>query len=158
MLTKGDLLDAAFGDIGLASYVFDLEADEQERALRSMDSYMAMLSIKGIRVGYQLSEKPSDSSLNQLSGLPAYAIDAVTKNVALRLAPLYNKMPSQDLRNQAKEAYNALLTAVSTIPSMQNTSILPTGAGNRYNRRLNNTFYKEQDTLTANNSTLDLDK
>lgn len=156
MWTKFQLLDEAFGDIGLASYIFDIEAEEQEKALRQLDMMMSNWGIKGIRVGYQLSQTPDDSSINKDSGLPEYAIEAVTKALAIRLAPKYNKMPSPLLLAQAKESYNTLLTAISTIPEVQNTSILPRGTGNRYHGRMNQNFYQETDDLTANNSTLDL--
>lgn len=147
MLTKGELIDGAFGDIGLASYVFDIEPEEQEAALRQLDSMVATWSIKGINIGYQLSSSTSDSSINQVSGVPQFAIEAIEKNLALRLAPKYNKQVSLDLKAQAKEAYNALLTAISIVPEMQNTSILPIGSGNRFQRNINNVFYQQTDDL-----------
>ena len=53
--TKRQFINAALEEIGLASYVFDIQPEELESALRRLDAMMADWNAKGIRIGYPLS-------------------------------------------------------------------------------------------------------
>jgi hypothetical protein len=50
--TKRQFISAAFEEIGLASYVFDLQPEQLQSALRRLDAMMADWNAKGIRLGY----------------------------------------------------------------------------------------------------------
>lgn len=49
--TKRDIVAMAFEEIGLAGYVFDLQPQQLEGALRRLDSMMATWNGKGLRLG-----------------------------------------------------------------------------------------------------------
>ena len=72
--TKRDIVEQAFEEIGLASYVFDLQPQQLESALRRLDAMMATWNAKGIRLGYPLPSSPADSDLDQEVGVPDNAI------------------------------------------------------------------------------------
>lgn len=137
--TKRELIAQAFAEIGFG-LDFNVTQDDQESALRRLDSMMAEWNGKGIRVSYLLPSSPDEADIDADSGLPDVASEAVFMNLAIRLAPGYGKALSQDTRITAKLGYNTLLSrAVFPTPQpMPNT--MPVGAGNkpwRYGR----TFY-----------------
>jgi hypothetical protein len=130
MLTKKQLIDLAFAEIGFGPD-FNVTADDQEAALKRMDSMMGTWNAKGIRVGYLLPNEPDEADINALSGVTDAAQEAVYMNLAIRIAPGYGKAISQDTRITARQGYDVLLSrAVFPEPQpMPNT--MPRGAGNR---------------------------
>ena len=52
--TKRDIVNQAFGEIGMADYVFDLQPQQLDSALRQLDMMMATWNGKGIRIGYPI--------------------------------------------------------------------------------------------------------
>ena len=128
--TKEDYINAAFEEIGLAVYVFDLQPEQMAGALKKLDSLMASWNAKGIRVGYPLPNSPSDSRLDQETNVPDAANEAIYLNLALRLAPTVGKVISQQTRVDARRAYKTLLVKVAEVEEMQ-LHDLPRGAGNK---------------------------
>lgn len=147
MWTKRQLIDQAFSEIGFG-LDFNVTPDENENALRRLDSMMAEWNGKGIRVGYALISTPDDGDIDSDSGVPDVAVEAIYMNLAIRLAPGYGKTLSQDTRITAKQGYNTLL-ARAVFPTPQPMpSTMPRGAGNR--RYGVNTFYPTpQEVLDA---------
>jgi hypothetical protein len=138
--TKQQLIEQAFGELALASYIYDLSPEELQAALRRMDAMLATWNAAGIRLGYPLPSSPSGSNLNDESGLPDAAIEAVYLNLAIRTAASKGKQLSQDTRNAAKAAYDVLLMRAAMPPEMQYRSGIPAGAGNKPWRMQNNPF------------------
>lgn len=128
--SKQELIAQAMLEIGLSAE-FNIEPEEYEAALRSLDSMMATWSAKGVGVGYLLANSPELSDISSDSGVASYAIEAVYLNLAPRLAPRYGKTVSQNTLVSAKQAYDlVLLKSVFPNPQpMPNT--MPRGAGNR---------------------------
>ena len=62
MPTKQSLVNRAFSNIGIASYVFDISPEEIQDAVTRLDDMMAEWDGQGIRIGYVLlaNEIPSD--------------------------------------------------------------------------------------------------
>ena len=129
--TKRQFISQSLLEIGLGED-FNLQPEEFESALRSLDSMMAMWNGKGIRLGYLLPHTPDDSDIDSLSGVPDYANEAIYLNLAIRLAPRYGKVISVDTKITAKQAYDVLMSrSVAPMPQpMPNT--MPIGAGNKY--------------------------
>jgi hypothetical protein len=138
--TKRQLIEQAFGELALASYVFDLTPEELDAAVRRMDAMLATWNAAGIRLGYALTSSPDDSDLEQDSGLPDAAFEAVYLNLAVRTAASKGKVLSQDTRNAAKAAYDVLLMRAAMPPEMQNRANIPAGAGNKSWRSVNAPF------------------
>jgi hypothetical protein len=49
--SKRQFVEAAFEEIGLASYVFDLQPEQIDSACRRLDTMMAQWNAVGIRLG-----------------------------------------------------------------------------------------------------------
>lgn len=132
MFTKRMLINAAFEELALAGFVFDITPDEQVSALRRLDSMMATWGGPGIgiRIGYNATVNPGNSDPDQESGIPDWANEAVYLNLAIRLAAGYGKTLAKSTTVPAKFAYDALVSAIgSEIPQVQPLGNLPIGAG-----------------------------
>jgi len=149
--TKREIINQAFEEIGLAGYVFDLQPQQLEGALRRLDAMMATWNGKGIRLGYPLPSSPADSDLDQETGVPDNAIEAMVLNLAVRLAPGFGKTVSPDTKGNAKRAYNEIVANSAMPIEMQlGSQTIPSGAGNKGWRYYNNPFLREpQDPLTV---------
>jgi hypothetical protein len=129
--SKREIILAAFEEIGIASYVFDLQAEQLQSALRKLDSMMSMWESKGIRIGYTSVSTPDNSDMDDQSGLPSKAIEAVTLNLAIRLAPSFGKSVPMEIHKGAKQAYVALLSASASPVESVLANTLPLGAGSK---------------------------
>ena len=149
--TKRDIVSMAFQEIGLSAYVFDLQPQQIEGALRQLDMMMATWNGKGVRIGYPLPSAPGDSDLDQPTNVPDMALEAMYLNLAIRISSGYGKTVSPDTKASAKRAYNQMLSH-STLPiEMQiGNETIPSGAGNKGWRYYNNPFLRApQDPLTV---------
>lgn len=130
--TKKQFIEDALAEIGIASYVFDVEAEQLNNALHKLDSMMATWNYKGIRVGYPLPSSPDGSNINQQTNVPDSANEAIVLNLAVRLSPSYGKVVQIETKALAKEAYNVLLS-LATMPKEISLGTLPKGAGHKCN-------------------------
>lgn len=128
--SKRQIIEEAYGEIGMASYVFDLDVDVLQRALRRLDSMMAEWNGRGIRLGYPIPASPDDSDLDELAQVPDWANEAVILNLAVRLAPGHGKTVSPQTLFAAKRAMDGVLARVAMPPEVQITG-LPRGAGSK---------------------------
>ena len=108
--SKQQFVTAAFEELGLAAYVFDLAPQDLQTALRRLDAMMAEWNAKGIRLGYPLPGSPQDASLTDPSGVPDSANETIITNLALRLAPGFGKQVAAQTMATAKMGYNTLLS------------------------------------------------
>ena len=143
MWTKRELVNEAFAELALAGHQFDLEPEEMQTALRRMDAMVAAWEAKGIRIGYALPSGPSSSDLDDASGIPDAAVQAVFLGLAVQLAPGFGKTLPPETRKSARDAYDALLIAAAQPPEQQLTSNLPMGAGFKRRERI---FFPIPDT------------
>lgn len=135
MFTKRQLINAAFEEIGLASYTFDMSPEELQSAVLRLDALMATWGTVGIRIGYNATLDPLNSDPDQDSGVPDWANEAIFLALARRIAPSFGKLVSQDTKTNGKFAYDAMMSRITaTPPQMQYVGALPAGAGNRRRR------------------------
>lgn len=127
--SKQQFVTAAFEELGLAAYVFDLAPEDLQTALRRLDSMMAEWNAKGIRLAYPLPGSPQDASLTEPSQVPDSANEAIITNLALRLAPGFGKQPMPMTMATAKAAYNTLLSRAAMPEEQQLPGTMPAGAG-----------------------------
>ena len=135
--TKRQFIEAAFQEIGLASYVYDLQPEQLELAMRRMDAMLANWNAKNIKIGYPIPSSPENSDLDSETDVPDSANMAIILNLAVQLAPGYGKVVSQDTKMMAKDAYRSLIIASVRPREMALPSTLPAGAGHKphiYNR------------------------
>lgn len=129
--TKRQFVEQAFGEVGLAAYVYDLTPEQMQSALRRLDAMMAAWNGKGIRLGYPLPASPQDSDLDTQTNVPDSANEAIYSNLAVRLGPGFGKAISPDLKSTAKYGYDLLLSRATMPPQAQLPGTMPAGAGNR---------------------------
>jgi hypothetical protein len=129
--SKRQFVAAAFEEIGLASYAFDLQPQQFESALRRLDAMMASWNALGIRLGYPLPSSPQFSDLDAESEVPDSANEAIITNLAIKLAPGYGKQVMPETKAKAKETYNTLLSRAAVPMEQQLPSTMPSGAGNK---------------------------
>lgn len=128
--TKRQLVEQAFDEIGLASYVFDISPEQMNSSLRKMDSMMAVWDSLGIRIGYTLPADAEGSDLDDDSGLQVSANQAVYTNLAILIAPSVGKVVSNETKIAASRSYAALLS-LAAMPQPQQLPVMPRGAGNK---------------------------
>jgi hypothetical protein len=129
--SKRQFISQAMEEIGLASYVFDLQPEQLESALRRLDAMMAEWNGRGLRLGYPIPGSPQDSNLDEASGVPDNANEAIYLNLALRLAPSYGKQVSSQTMSAASRALSTVSLRLTTPPKMQLPGSMPAGAGNK---------------------------
>ena len=129
--SKRQFVAAAFEEIGLASYVFDLQPEQLQSAMRRLDAMMADWNGKGIQLGYPLPGSPQDSDLDEPSEVPDSANQAIITNLAIRIAPSYGKVVMLETKAVAKDSYNTLLSRAAMPPEQQLPGTMPSGAGNK---------------------------
>lgn len=147
--TKRQFVDAAFAEVGYASYAFDLDPEQLQEALRRLDAMLATWNGQGIRLGYLIPSSPEDSSLDDESGVPDSANEAVYSNLAIRVAPIIGKIVSQETRSTARAAYQVLLSRAAMPEEQQLPGSMPAGAGNKPWRTQNPFLQPPTDPLLA---------
>ncbi|AVR10299.1 MULTISPECIES: packaged DNA stabilization gp4 family protein [pseudomallei group] len=148
MTTKGELVAAAYEEIALAGYVFDLTSEERDTALKRLERMAAAWDARGIRIGYNLAG--SQASLNDAAGIPDWAEEAFYTNLAKRIAPTLGKQLSAETMRAAADGYRTLLIGNYEIPQMQMPRHMPIGLGNRRNTK-NQQFFAPVDRVTTTN-------
>jgi hypothetical protein len=128
--TKRQFVQAALSEIGLATYAFDLSADQIEQALWRLDAMLGEWNDRGIRLGYPLPANPNNSDATDDSGIPDSAYEAVITNLALKLAPSYGKTVGNETRATARQSLNTLY-ALSAKPKEMRIQDIPMGAGHK---------------------------
>lgn len=140
--SKRQFVAAAFEEIGLASYVFDLQPEQLQSALRRIDAMMADWNGKGIRLGYPLPGSPQDSDLDEPTLVPDWANEAIITNGAVRIAPGYGKQVMVETKAIAKQSYDTLLQRATAPIPQQLPATMPAGAGNKPWRVYDNPFIR----------------
>ena len=129
--TKRQFVEQAYEEIGYAGYVFDLEPEQLQSAMRRMDAMLATWNAKGIRIGYPLPSSPQNSDLDDETNVPDSANEAIYTNLAIRLSPPIGKTISAETRMVAKDSFNTLLILAAVPPEMQLPNTMPAGSGNK---------------------------
>jgi hypothetical protein len=140
--TKRQFISAAFEEIGLASYVFDLSPEQLESALHRLDAMMADWNAKGIRLAYPIPSSPQDSDLDEETNVPDSAYEAIICSLAIRLAPRFGKAVMIETKTTAKQGYDILLQRATFPIEQQLPSTMPSGAGNKPWRMQNDPYIR----------------
>ena len=127
--TKRQLIELAFNEIGLGTYVFDLTPDQLLNALRRLDAQMSLWLSKGIDLTYNFPTAPAIGDLDDDSGIPDRAVLAVAISLGIALAPTYGKQVPIEIKVAARDAYKDVVRVATVIPEMVLPQTLPIGAG-----------------------------
>jgi len=134
--TKKQIIEQAFEEIGLASYIFDLTPDQLQSALRRLDLLVGSWLAKNIRISYPLPTSPQDSNIDQEIDVPIQFNEALVLNLAVRLAPSYGKALTPETKANAKLMYDQLLVEAAAPIEQQYVKTLPLGAGYKRTERV----------------------
>lgn len=126
--TKRQFIEQAFDELGLASYDFDLQPEQLNSALIKLDAMMATWNALAIKINYPLFV---ESDMDDDTGVLDAANEAIYLNLALRLAGSLGKALTQDQKQNAKEAKDALMLSTLNVQKINLPSSLPIGAGNK---------------------------
>ena len=127
--TKRQFIYAAFEELALADYVFDLSPEQIQSAIARLESYVGRL--KGINIHWPFSNLPTSANLDADTNCPDYANEAIFLNLAIALAPSYGKALSVDTRKNAIDAYNTMVTWSSDLPPTKQVPSMLAGAGSK---------------------------
>lgn len=131
--TKRQLVEMAFEECGLDPYEFNPTPQEYATALRRLDALMLVFEGPGnnLPMGYNAPVVFGQSDLSDVSGIPDIAIDAVSQQLALRIAPNLGKTLSAETKAAYSQNLAAMRTAFSVIPERALQPGTPRGAGNK---------------------------
>lgn len=129
--SKRQYVLAAFEELGLASYVFDLQPNDLESALRRLDSMMAEWNNRGLRLSYPIPGSPEFSDIDAVTNVPDLANDAIITNLALKIAPSFGKAVSNETKISAKMSMNSMYIKFAQPIEQQLAPIVPLGAGSK---------------------------
>lgn len=129
--TKRQYVEQALVEIGLAGYIFDITPEELNSALRQLDSMIAAWNAKGIRLGWPMPSSPQNSDLDDPTETADSANEAISLNLAIRVAPTFGKAIAPETKAFAKQAYDTLLIQAAMPMQRQMPAEMPLGAGNK---------------------------
>ena len=142
-LTNRKLIESAYRAVGLNAAIFDLTPDDLQNALDDLGPMLAGWAKKGIRISY------AGGGIEDESGIPDYAVEAVTLNFGIKLGEQLGKQIAPNASGNAKRAYNDLLTATAQTPNVRrDVDYVPSGAGN-YNWDGRITLVPDPEPLTT---------
>ena len=149
--SKRQFVVAAYEELGLASYVFDLTPEPIEGALRRLDAMMATWNAQGIRLSYPIPGSPENSDIDAETTVPDSANEAIITGLAVRLAPSIGKSVHPETKVAAKFAYDALAARACQPIEMRLPTSMPSGSGTKPWRRDQPFLYPTDPGIDAGN-------
>lgn len=138
--TKGELATEALEDIG-----FDLpiDADDLSKAVKRLERMVTGWANNGVYIPYLRTAPalPTDDS-----GVRANDENALIQNLGVIMANVFSVILPPNYAGEARDLYTKLIPV--ELPTSQNDSMLPTGAGGRiYNNYLFDDYYQNPDQI-----------
>lgn len=136
-MTYLDIIAGALKHLTVLSAETELTAAEAQDGLTDLNDMGVEWEVSGISVGFVAS-----LDVNSQLDLPRHSVAAFKANLALRLAPQYEKLVSASLVNLADTTLDALLNVVDFIGPVELPDTLPVGSGNECPDVLNRQFFQ----------------
>jgi hypothetical protein len=140
MYSKRGLIDQAFAELGLASYVFDLEPAQVQQAAARLDQIAAIAQQSGLSFGYPNGEDDS-VDVNTVLPIPLAVCAWLVLRLAITLAPSMGKTVQPSTVVGEAHAYNAVLTRFAKPIEQQMPETMPYGSGNKFQAAFGRRFY-----------------
>ncbi len=137
-MTYLDIITGALQHLTVITAETELTAAEAQDGLNDLNDMGAEWEVSGPRVGFMPS-----LDVNSQINLPRHAVAAYKANLALRLAPQYEKLVTASLAQLASGALTSLLTAVDFLGPVELPDTLPVGSGNECPDVLNRQFFPQ---------------
>ena len=149
--TKRQIIEAAFEEIGYAAYTFDIQAEQYQSALNRLDAMIATWKKRGLVLDYALPAAQGGSSLDDNSEIDDHQ-EAIFLNLALKIAPIVGKVPSQETKAAAAIAFRELQSTSTARTEWSTPKNLPVGAGNKPYRSGYDEFFSGSATASTSSS------
>ncbi|HDU2653330.1 TPA: recombinase RmuC [Yersinia enterocolitica] len=164
LTTKGDLVNNALrkGTIASDATLTDVEPQSVADGLLDLEMMMAEWLITpdlGIDVGYIFSEDGVEVAPEDPHGLPAYALNAVILNLALRILPDYAIEGSPSVVTKARFGKETLVKSSAAKKAKKAKAKagypnrMPIGSGNRLLTLNGHNYFHNRDEDNADDST-----
>lgn len=126
MTTMREVIQDAFEEIGVKTAEVSLTADELQSGIRRCNDMLIAWSDLGYIVGY-IEVLNGDDKMN----IDRSAVGAVKYNLAMKLAPSYQKVVTPALAGNASNSFDILMASGPGIGEVAFPDTLPFGSGNR---------------------------
>ena len=126
MTTMLEVVNDAFEEIDVKVAEQDLQSDELQAGIRRCNDLLSSWDDIGFIVGYT----PVLNGHDDL-GIEASAVRAIKANLAVKLAPSFQKPVTIDLRLEASESLDLMINANIFIGNVEFPDTLPLGSGNQ---------------------------
>ncbi|TNE61197.1 MAG: hypothetical protein EP341_00840 [Sphingomonadales bacterium] len=144
MTTKRQIIQLSFDQLGMGTYVYDMQTEDWTSGLMRLNALMAEWGLSDIATGFPMTDNPIAGELDDDSGLSAGLIRGVSAQLAVDLAPGYGKQISDDTKRAAAQGRRIAIANDITIPTrkIDNMSV-PAGAG--YKQRFGTVLQSEDE-------------
>lgn len=130
-MIKKAFVEQAFNELGLTSYVFQLQAEDIQQGLNLLESRIAQFDAQGIFLNWPFADDAFAVDGTEEVNLPPYALAGVVAQLAIDLAPLYGKTVNPATLIKAKTGYETMIS-IGAVPNPPTQNRLaPLGAGNK---------------------------
>lgn len=131
---KRAIIEMTFEEMTLAGYEFDATPEEQFAYLRQLDAMIAEWRGPGreLAIPYNAPAVFGEGDLDDESGIPDFAIQAVAIALAKRCAPKIGKSLSADTQSALVQGMDAINAAFSPRVERSLGRTTPRGAGQRW--------------------------
>lgn len=131
MTTKRQIIEMAYGAVGLAGFMYDLQPEQMESARRMLDAMMAQWNAQGHRIGWPIPSSPESGDVDDETELPDSALAAVYLNLGPLLANMHGKTVTPMYLGMARAAKDALMTQTVKPVGRKMPGGFPLGAGHK---------------------------
>lgn len=152
MATKSDIVNAALNKLAVTGFDYEVDPEELKSGVTALEYLMADWDARGIKIGYRFAADPETADITADSGLPDIAYRAVTYQLAIDLSDTYGKQVTQSVSAGATSAMTGLLNAIQWRPVVQYPNRMPIGSGNQRAGKNLQRFYRQGQTLDADNA------
>lgn len=125
MLTKRELINQAFEEIGLGTYAYNMRAEDYQSALKRLNALLAEWGATGAITGGD-----ETGNLDADSDVPLNAERGVICALACDVAPSFGKQPMPQTVSNARQGRILMIRTNTVIPTKEvNHASVPAGAG-----------------------------
>ena len=125
MTTALTVIEKALSKIGVRSREISLTSNEISDAIEDLNDMMYEWDADGINLGYTTITSSSDTVTT-----PDWSMGAIKSNLAIRLAPDYDKQVSNALVVSAQQGYETLINRSIELDNVDFPDTLAKGSGN----------------------------
>lgn len=134
-LTKRDIIQAAFVEIGLGSRIYTATPEDLQDALLRLNALLAEWSTRGAAGSFVLGIGADEDDLDEDASIPANGVRGVICGLAVDIAPSYGRQVSADTRKAAELGKRALRNQSIEVPTKAlDYTAIPAGAGHKRER------------------------